>query len=217
MDICLSIATGLPTRLLDVQGSQLPYQGLSSPDSHTNLQSKHMLPFLDKDLLDTWYELRRYSAATNLGPASSELFQTVSVRIPSRLLTWRYAALSLSETTRLCLLAYVKSILFTIPGLGRIMHYLYDKLKAHLRVISQTRKHGRSLFMLWAMFVSAISIFEDNLPPWFHSSLKNILLGLEIGTWEQCRAALAQNMWIYSLHDMQAQALFYSVMGSASR
>ena len=71
--------------------------------------------------------------------------------------------------------------------------------------------------MLWAMFVSAISIFEDNLPPWFHSSLKNILLGLEIGTWEQCRAALAQNMWIYSLHDMQAQALFYSVMGSASR
>lgn len=216
----MSMVTGRSPRLLNEQ----TFQGLQAATSclfKADPRNIDMLPPIDSKLAVLWLELKYYSIVANEAAATktavpTDLFLLVSTSIPYRLLHLKYETQSLSELLRLCMLAFIKSILFTVPGRGKLMSYLYTELDSHLRLhlqacLQPNASAEHSSVVIWASFISSISIFEGFSGDWYQGAIVSVLSELHITTWHCCRKILCGFLWIPQIYDKAAETIFRQV------
>jgi hypothetical protein len=214
------MVTGQSPRLLDKQA----FQGLQAATSclfKDDPRNIDMLPPIDSKLTTLWSELKYYSivaneAATTKTAVPTDLFLLVSTSVPYRLLHLKYETQSLSELLGLCMLAFIKSILFTVPGRGKLMSYLYTELDSHLRLhlqacLQPNASAEHSSVIIWALFIASISIFEDFSRDWYDGAILSVLSKLCITDWHHCRKILGMFLWIPQIHDKAAETIFKQV------
>jgi hypothetical protein len=111
------------------------------------------------------------------------------------------------------MLAYIKSILFSLPGVGRRMSYLSNNLERALqKFVPVDREH--STFLLWALFLAGICIFEDFDREWHRQAIRETSEALGVRSWMQCRELLNSVLWIGDIHDPLAKQGFMKVFGA---
>lgn len=111
------------------------------------------------------------------------------------------------------MLAYIKSILFSLPGVGRRMSYLSNNLENALQqFVPLDREH--STFLLWALFIAGSCIFEDFNREWHGQAIREICGILGVSSWVQCRGMLNSVLWIGDIHDLLAEEGFIKVFGA---
>ncbi|KAF5253511.1 hypothetical protein FANTH_1582 [Fusarium anthophilum] len=174
IEICLSMTEGRKPRLLpniQVWDSLMPISAIHPPSESTFLDPRNLTP--DRRLLSMWTDLQYYSRLANESAlVPPELFIFISTALPNRLLQLSYDAQSISELMRLCMLVYVKSILFSLPGVGRRMAYLSTNLEIALQQFVPSSRE-QSTFLLWALFIASGCIFEDFGRTWHGQAIRD--------------------------------------------
>ncbi|EWG55194.1 hypothetical protein FVEG_17470 [Fusarium verticillioides 7600] len=215
IEICLSMTEGRKPRLLpDIEpwDSLMPISAIHTPPESTFLNPRNLTP--DRRLLSIWTDLQYYSRLSNEGALiPPELFLFISTALPNRLLQLSYDAQSTSELMRLCMLVYIKSILFSLPGVGRRMSYLSSNLDIALRkFVPVDREH--SAFLLWALLLAGVCIFEDFDREWHSQAIRETSEALSVRSWMRCRELLNNVLWIGDIHDPLAKQGFMKVFGA---
>ena len=167
----------------------------------------------DARLAGVWADLREFSVAADAAIESGSRiplhsFTNISESVPRRLLSLRYDPLSFHELLRLSMLAYVKTILIRIKGIGPRMTFLAEKLKS--AIIFQLRIAGSRQvpFLSWALFVAAISIFEGCEEDWLRESLVRTMTSLGLHTWPAVKGTLGMFLWTDIFHGLEGRQLF---------
>ncbi|CVK98741.1 uncharacterized protein FMAN_08466 [Fusarium mangiferae] len=212
IEICLSMTEGRKPRLLPgIQScdSFIPISAIHPPPESTFLNPRSLTP--DRRLLSIWADLQYYSRLANEGALiPPELFLFISTTLPNRLLQLSYDAQSTSELMRLCMLVYIKSILFSLPGVGKRMSYLSTNLELALQqYVPLDQEH--STFLLWALSIAGSCIFEDFDREWHRRAIHESCDILGVSSWVQCRGMLNSVLWIGDIHDLLAEEGFIKV------
>ena len=209
------MATGKTPRLLPGSPSWEPQ--IAPVEFIIRYQDSDLIPSaLDTNMAAVWLDLKHYDNLANTtmpGPQTPPaLFLQVSTSVPNRLLHLKYDEDCFPELLRLCMLAYVKSILFRVPGIG--MHYLSEKLEFALRAqrTPPPRSEHASL-VLWALFIYGVCIVENFDQVWHREALLRTAPMLGILTWDQCKSTLSRLLWIDNIHDGSAESGFKQVFG----
>ncbi|KAM5511525.1 hypothetical protein FOXYSP1_11625 [Fusarium oxysporum f. sp. phaseoli] len=215
IEICLSMAEGRKPRLLpNIQSwdSLMPRFSIHLAPESTFLDSRNLTT--DRRLLSIWADLQHYSRLANeSAPIPPELFLSISTNLPNRLLHLSYNARSTCELLRLCMLVYIKSILFSLPGVGKRMSYLSTNLEMALQTFIPCRRE-HSTFLLWALLIAGGCIFEDFGRTWHRQAIRETCDVLGVSSWKQCREMLSCVLWIGDLHDSLTQDGFIKVFGA---
>ncbi|KAI6779227.1 uncharacterized protein J7T54_007754 [Emericellopsis cladophorae] len=211
LDFGLAMATGAHLRFTPKNLSWDPViaQGVHA-DQLTELAM--LRPELDTRLLNIWADLRVFARAANDATSSGvkmphDLFHRLSSAIPARLIALKDACRSspVSELLRLAMIAFMKTILVQIEGLGPRL----TALAADLKEIFLAKPSCPSDLLLWVLFTSTISIFENlGDHEWLVSALGKTLSELGLRTWPSTRNALKHFLWIDFLHNRPGQDVF---------
>lgn len=163
-------------------------------------------PRPDPRLLNIWADLRVFSQKANEATVSGvkmsqDFFARLSAGVPPRLieLQGEYDPGSPSELLRLCMLAYMKCLLMQVRGFGHRLKSLAEVLKNVLLEQPTPLRSSPELvkFLLWAYFISAISIFEHlDDHEWLRSALTAALASLHLSTWQETRKVLKGYLWV---------------------
>lgn len=216
----MSMVTGQNPRLLNKE----TFQGLQAITTclfKADPRNIDIPPLIDSKITALWSELKYYSIVANEAAATKTavptyLFLLVSTSIPYRLFQLKYETKSLSELLRLCMLAFVKSILFTVPGRGKLMSYLYTELDSHLRLhlqacLQPNASAEHSSIIIWALLIASISIFEDFSRDWYDGAIVSVLLKLHITDWHHCSKILDGFLWIPDIHNKATETVLRQV------
>ena len=187
-------------------------QFASGPSGRRFCELEALQPRPDPRLLNIWADLREFSKAANdvkekKIPMKRGLFYQLSTSSLYRLLQLSFDPKSLSELLRLSLLAYTKTLMIRLPGLGKKMTYLAGQLEVAFIPLPATG-HGGSPLLLWALVISAISVFEDCEQDWLQRGISGLMAELELHTWLEVKAVLKRFLWVDGLHDQQGKAIF---------
>lgn len=175
----------------------------------------------DPRLLNIWADLRFFcreaNEATKTGvKMSAAFFNRMTSTVPRRLfaLGGEYEATSLSELLRLSMLAFTKSVLVQIKGLGERLTVLADGLRNVLQAQAAqatTRSHDLERLHLWVLFISALAIFE-NLQDheWLRAALLHSISSLGLEAWPETRSTLKGFLWIDMLYNQPGKQSFES-------
>ncbi|KAF4466207.1 hypothetical protein FALBO_6944 [Fusarium albosuccineum] len=212
LDLSLSMSTGQKPRLFPDEISwspQITRAGFATRYKELDL----IQPAPDPRLIGIWADLKHYSTMANKawesgGKISPEFFLLFSTSIPIRLLDLEYEISSISELMRLAMLANVKGVLFRIPGVGRRMRYLFNRLEQALQAQQYPPLPENARLIFWALIVSGISIFEDFDQVWLRSTLVQTALVLGVQGWSKARAILRSVAWIDVIYDGPAETAF---------
>ncbi|KAF5009788.1 hypothetical protein FDECE_4024 [Fusarium decemcellulare] len=212
LNLALSMSTGQKPRLFPDEISwspQIAHAGFATRYKELDL----IQPAPDPRLVTIWADLKHYSAMANKawesgGKVSPEFFLLFSTSIPIRLLDLEYEIPSMSELMRLAMLAFVKGVLFRIPGVGRRMRYLSNRLEQALRAQQYPSLLEHAHLIFWALIIAGISIFEDFNRGWFRSALIQTSLALGVQDWSQAREILKGVAWVDAVYDGPVEAAF---------
>ena len=203
IDIGLAMGLGQPLRFSrDEDISWSPQIATGRPAARfTELSAAlalHSRP--DPRLLNVWADLREFSARVNDTVARGakvpmDIASRLATSVPHQLLRLRVdeglvgegAACGglLHELLRLCMLAYAKTLLIKLPGIGRKMVVLVEGLRGSLTawhcdlrlravgggVSGEDVLEGARRLLLWAVFVASVAIFEESDEDWLHDIL----------------------------------------------
>jgi len=176
-------------------------------------------PRPDPRLLNVWADLREFSRAANevvkQGTSIQPSLFFLITSVLHRLLRLEFDQNSLSEVLRLGMLAYSKTIMIRLQGLGKKMTFLAGQLKAALDPLPTISPEGYP-FVLWVLVISALSIFEDFEPEWIRRGLVETTMALGLRTWPEMKAVLKRFLWVDALHDELAKTLFDELLVSFS-
>ncbi|KAJ3462174.1 hypothetical protein MRS44_010727 [Fusarium solani] len=174
-------------------------------------------PSLDPRLLAVWADLNCYSKIANRAQSGLEvkpdLFLSLSTSVPNRLLHLEYDSASLAELMRLSMLAYIKGLLFQIPGIGRNMRCLSDRLSLSLQAQQYPPPQEHAHFVFWALFISGLSIFESFDQEWHRIALIKTASILDVGDWTQAKEFLENVLWVDRIYEAGAKAAFEGLFG----
>ncbi|KAL2680422.1 hypothetical protein Neosp_008023 [[Neocosmospora] mangrovei] len=216
LDLALAMGTNRKPRLFPEQISWEPQIAPSGCTTwYKELEAIH--PPLDPRLLAVWADLKCYSKIANHAQSGlkvkPDLFLTLSTSVPNRLLHLEYDSTSLAELMRLSMLAYIKGLLFQIPGIGRNMRYLSDRLSLSLQTQQYPPPLDHARFVFWALFVSGLSIFESVDQEWHRTALAKTASILNVGAWAQAKKVLESVLWVDRIYDSGAKAVFEGLFG----
>ena len=185
-------------------------------------------PRPDPRLLNIWADLRVFSREANEATKTGimmpqEFFVKLKLSVPSRLvgLKEEFDPTSFPELLRLCMLAFMKGVFVQIPGYGPRMIYLVNGLENALRAqlirisIPGSPSMGKLLF--WALYVSAMSIFEDlDRNEWLWMALKRTMSALDLRSWAMTRTLLKRFLWIDMMYDPLGKHMYDQWLGGQS-
>lgn len=178
-----------------------------------------MHPRPDPRLLNIWADLQGFAAAANQATSfgmkmPSSLFIDVTSSAPYRLTHLELDQGSLAELLRLCMLAFLKTILTNIVGLGRHLTYLAGGLKGAL--LAQRHVHEPELneLLFWALFLTALAVFEDHDRDWIREMLEEEAAALGLRTWGDAGAVLKRYLWVDLVFEDTGEQLFNEWLGS---
>ncbi|KAI5921431.1 hypothetical protein F4810DRAFT_678056 [Camillea tinctor] len=213
IDFALALATGGKTRFFREGISWGPNIALDQAPSHCpELSMLH--PHLDPRLLCIWADLKEFAKVANMATQtgvkmSSGFFSRLTTSIPYRLVRLQYDPLSAPELLRLCMLAFTKCILIQVKGLGKHLTYLATSLKTTLLAHRSLSIGGVTPpLLIWAVFMTAFSIYEDFDSDWLCEIFTSSVLLLGVRTWLDMKAVLRKFLWIDLVYDKQAELLF---------
>ncbi|TGJ84806.1 hypothetical protein E0Z10_g3966 [Xylaria hypoxylon] len=212
LDFGLALATGGETRFFKDDISWAPR--IASRQAACRHPELGMIqPEPDSRLLNIWADLREFARAANLATQtgrrmSSAFFSQFTGSVPYRLIALRFDPLSCSELLRLCMLAFTKGVLVRIEGLGNFLTYLAHGLKDTLVAHRQLPSYEFGKLLLWALFVTAVSVYEHFDRHWIHEMLGELVQLLHLRTWTETRAVLKSFLWIDLVFDKPAERLF---------
>jgi hypothetical protein len=182
-------------------------------------------PRPDPRLLNIWADLRVFSREANEATKTGimmpqEIFINLKLSCPSRLddLKDEFDPTSFPELLRLCMLAFMKGMFVQIPGYGSRMIYLLNGLENVLKAqtvhISTPGSPSTGKLLFWALFMSAISIFEDlDRNEWLWMALRRTMTSLGLRSWPMTRTLLKRFLWIDVLHDPLGKHLYDQWLG----
>lgn len=166
-------------------------------------------------LLNTWADVRQFSLAANQATSTDiklppSLMKQLATSVPWRLTNLEYDlhTESQQELLRLCMLAFVKSMLVSMKGLGRGMKYLVNRMQTALLAQRDADDESMNKFLFWACFVAQVAIFEDMDQLWLLGMLIETSTALDLSTWEQARAVLKTYPWIDVIYDAPSETIF---------
>lgn len=170
-------------------------------------------PEPDLKLLNIWADLREFARAANLATQtgrrmSPTFFSQFTGSVPHRLISLRFDPLSCPELLRLCMLAFTKGVLVQVEGLGKFLTYLASGLKDTLVAHRQLPGDEFAKFLLWALFITTLSVYEQFNRHWLHEMLMEVVQLLHLRTWTETRAVLKSFLWIDIVFDKPAERLF---------
>lgn len=197
-------------------------------------------PPLDPRLLHVWADLREFSRIANEVTTNTtttttatrmpiNIFSKVGSSVPYRLVHFQFQPTSPEEVLRLSMLAYAKTLVMRLKGFLTRLDFLANKVKPALqaqlaaRLAVRTRdgnedEQNADRFVLWALFIVAVSLCEDNIDDdnddmqkWFRACLVQILATLPLRTWTDVKATLKKFLWVDLLHDCPARVVFERV------
>ncbi|KAK4141450.1 uncharacterized protein C8A04DRAFT_30948 [Dichotomopilus funicola] len=240
LDIGLAMAFGQPLRFLrasDISWSPQFAEGRSAsqfPELQAVMQ-RYGRP--DPRLLNVWADLRALTKAINGvtscgGGISADTANQLAQSLPQRLIQLGLenevkgghpsSRVSLHELLRLGMMAYAKTLLVKMPGIGKKMTHLVDGLRTvlatwHAEVsIHLAWEHGAPAevrkLVLWVVAVSAVSIFEGLDEGWIVGLMRELLSALGLRTWFEVHGVLESFLWIDSVFDVPGKALISSLM-----
>jgi hypothetical protein len=140
------------------------------------------------------------------------LFYRLSTSVLYRLLQLQYDQRSPSELLRLGMLAYTKTLIIRLPGLGKRMTFIAGQLEAELEPVPSMAEG--SPFLFWALNISALSIFEDTIRDWFRQHFVSTAAALHLHTWSEAKAVLKRFLWVDMLHDQPASLIFQTLVAT---
>lgn len=171
-------------------------------------------PLPDSILSSAWADLRDFSDAANIATTTGakippSLFTSLSTSVPHRLMSLDYEKTSIHELLRLSMLAYVKSVIIRMKGIGRNLTFLAEKLKSALLFHLTSLDPEKPPLLFWACFMAALAVFEGNEPGWLRVGLQQTMLPLGMYTWPQARDVLKRYLWTDMLHDAEGEKMFH--------
>lgn len=179
----------------------------------------HFEPPIDPAILHLWAETKNFSLIANQATTSQfRLPATLTSQLVTDLATPLLACLdpgpetSISELLRLSLLAVLKRVLTPFSGYGKFLTYMTSRLRDNLLVLHNevTNWKGElSPFMVWAGFVAAIAIFEEEEErQWIGAMTRLGAADLEVGSWESVKALLSRFIWVDATFDHEGKKLY---------
>lgn len=106
------------------------------------------------------------------------------------------------------MMAYVKTILITIKGVCPRMGFLAQRLQSSLLAHLGNASRAQLPFLLWALFMAAISVFESCHESWLREALVQTMLSLELRSWRGTKDILDAFLWTDILHGIEGKELF---------
>ena len=219
IDIGVAMATGASLQFFDDVSISWETQLAHGVEIVGLTELIDLFPRPDPRLLNIWADLRFFcreaNEATKTGvKMSAAFFNRMTSTVPRRLfaLGGEYEETSLSELLRLSMLAFTKSVLVQIKGLGERLTMLANGLRNALQAqAAQATARPRDLekVHLWILFISALSIFEnlqDN--EWLRDALLQSLSALGLQAWPEIRSILKGLLWIDMLYNKPGKQLF---------
>ncbi|EEU42714.1 uncharacterized protein NECHADRAFT_84230 [Fusarium vanettenii 77-13-4] len=215
LDLALAMGTNREPRLFPKEISWDPQIAPSGCTAwYKELEEIH--PPLDPKLLTIWADLKCYSKIANRVQSGLEikpdLFLTLSTSVPNRLLHLEYDSTSLAELMRLSMLAYIKGLLFQIPGIGRNMRYLSERFSLSLQAQQYPPPPEHAQFVFWALFISGLSIFESFDQEWHRTALAKTASILGVVDWTQAKSVLESVLWVDRIYDAGAKVALETIL-----
>ena len=144
-------------------------------------------------------------------------FSQLTTSVPHRLVSLQFDPTSLHELLRLCMLAYMKSVLIQIEGIGKKMTFLADRLKTALLAQQYPPHPEEAELLLWALFIAGLSIFEDFDRDWLRAAMGQAVLSLRLRTWAEARVVVKRFLWIDIVYEQPGKRLFEEWFVDSSR
>lgn len=212
------MATGAPLRFFDKDNISWGTQLAHGIDINRLPEVSSLSPRPDPRLLNIWADLRVFARAANEATQTGikmpqAFFTKMTSTVPARLISLRghYDATSLSELLRLCMMAFLKSVLVQLDGLGAQMRALGDGLRVALEALAGqilTHSCGLEKFFFWALFMSTLTIFEGlHGHDWLRTDLLRSTSGLGLRNWAETRSTLKSFLWIDMLYNKPGKLL----------
>ncbi|KAH7161360.1 hypothetical protein EDB81DRAFT_784556 [Dactylonectria macrodidyma] len=208
--LAMSTGCGLKFPQENISWSPQVAQGVLA----TKLPELSMIdPRPDPRLLHIWADLRVFSRAANEASVtgvkmSGAFFSRLNTSVPSRLIALRFDPASVPELLRLCMLAYMKSLLIQIDGLGPRMTHLVDGLTTALQAQQIPPAPEQARLLLWTLFIAKLSIFEDSDQDWLQEAMVQTVVSLDLRTWQQTRVVLKSFLWVDLVYNQPGKRLF---------
>jgi len=214
LDFALALSTGRPVRYMPEKQSWSPAIAFDNARKFPDLSMIQPRP--EPKLLNIWADVRQFALAANQATSTNvkmppSMMKKLATSVPWRLTNLEYDLCSqpLHELVRLTMLAFVKSILASISGLGRAMKYVSYRSAAILQTQPRTQDRGMHALLLWTGFVAAVAIWEDlDDQEWLVRSLLDSTGALDLTKWAEVRAVLKGYPWIDIVYDQPAEAIF---------
>lgn len=212
IDFGLALATGSNLRFMNENISWNPQ--IAHGVSVSKLPELSMIdPRPDPRLLNIWADLRVFSRvaneATKTGVKMSEaLFSRLNTSVPSRLVALQFDPTSMSELLRLCMMAFMKSLLIQIDGLGPKMTFLAKGLQNAILAQEFPPAPEQARVLLWVLFISSLSIFEKSDQDWLKVALVQTVSALGLQTWAETRIVLKSFLWVDLVYNQLGKRLF---------
>lgn len=179
----------------------------------------HIEPPVNPTILHIWAETKKFSLLANqASTAQYRLPATLTSQLVTDLATPLLAfphpdpTTSISKLLRLSLLAVLKCVLTPFSGYAKLLTYMKSRLRDNLLVLHNDVTNGKSelsQFMVWAGFVAAISIFEDeDERQWIGAITRLGAEDLEVGSWDSVKAILSRFIWVNATFDHEGQKLY---------
>jgi hypothetical protein len=106
------------------------------------------------------------------------------------------------------MLAYMKSVLIQIDGLGPQIKHLADCLRDVLLAQQFPPAPELAKLFLWALFVSTLSIFENLDQDWLRVAMVQTVTSLGCTTWAETRVILKEFLWIDIIYSQPGKRIF---------
>lgn len=208
------MSTGDKVRYIPEQQSWSP--AIAFDDARKFPELDMIQPRPEPKLLNCWADIRQFSLAANQATSTDvrmppSLMKKLATSVPWRLTNLEYDINTdlQQEFLRLCMLAFVKSILTSLRGMGPAMKYLSSHLQTALLAQRGKQNEGMHKILLWASFVASVAIFEEmNQQNWLLELLTESTTALGLTTWEETRTLLKTYPWINIVYDSPSEAIF---------
>ncbi|EAW17781.1 uncharacterized protein NFIA_077140 [Aspergillus fischeri NRRL 181] len=210
IDLYLAAGTGSKLRFVeDISwGPHLAHGRLATRFPELKMVS----PRPDTRLLNVWADIREFSTLANKATTTGVKLAVTSFLQFSRSAPYRLLSLQCAhpfhELLRLSMLAFLKPLLIQIPGIGRQMTYLAEKLKASLLEQTSPPLVEQASLLLWSLFVTCLSIFEEQDQEWLRALVVQTVHTLGLRTWADTRAVLKSFLWVDLMLDQAGERVF---------
>ncbi|KAE8369789.1 hypothetical protein BDV27DRAFT_120206 [Aspergillus caelatus] len=210
IDLYLAAGTGSKLRFVEDMswGPHIAHGRLAS----LSPELKMVHPRPDPRLLNVWADIREFSRLANKATTTGVKLAATSFLQLSRSAPYRLLSLQcvhpLHELLRLSMLAFLKPLLIKIPGVGRKMTYLAEKLKASFLEQTFPPLVEQASLVLWSLFITCLSIFEEQDQKWLRALVIQTMDTLGLRTWADTRAVLKSFLWVDLVLDQAGERVF---------